>query len=150
MGGVMDLEKTLDEINNLKAMAEKSAIFAKKIEPLLPHGWEARFVIGWPGLLFCSGFHDEAKNTKHDFIKICSLVEQAGIKLEREPWLEGESLFCLMGKGFLKTGDESVVPLRVEVRQFNVSECKLEYEEKFVKIAKLSEDCLNLASNKAG
>ena len=146
----MDLKETLDEIEKLKSMAEECSIFAKKIEPFLPAGWEARFVIGWPGLLFRSGFYDEAKNAKQDFIKVCALVDQAGIKLTRKPLLEDESLFCLQGEGVYNPKYKFTRPIKIKVRQFNVSECKLEYKERTVRFAKLSEDCLNLGDNKAG
>jgi hypothetical protein len=150
----MDLNAKLLEIEQFKELAIEANRLAEKICPLLPDGWTADFIIQWQGLLFSHNDNYEVKpdgySPKLDFIKVCALVEQAGIKLERLPWIMEESLFCLHGTGWHNPGNKfKGEGLKVEVRQFETKECRLEYEEKTVRVAKLSDDCLN-GSNKAG
>ena len=85
----METEKVLKELDDIREMVAVSARIAAKVEPLLPEGWKATFVVAWPGLNFSSGFGDklESGQAMEDFKHVCSLVNQAtGLKLEREPW----------------------------------------------------------------
>jgi len=113
---------------------------SKKVEPLLPPKWESNFIIGgWRGLLFIC--HKEAPAMELKLV--CSLVEKAtGIKPKRGSYIYEESLFWLSGSVKYPIGEGHY--LTIYIRHCEPKDCKLEIEEKLVKMAKVSDDCLGI------
>lgn len=125
------------------AEIKKAKEIVDKVDGLLPAGWESDYICGmWRGLLFsCS-----EKQSSLEFKLVCKLIEKAtATKLKRNPWIEGKLLFCLKGETFVPISE--LHNLTVQVRMMNPTECTLEYEEKTVTVAKMSDDCLGLSGD---
>ena len=133
----MNKQEALEQIEEIRLKINSADEICQKIDPLLPEGWESYFVVSWEGLLFANHLSNrKPKHSKNDFKKVCSLVKQIDAKeIHREPWIEDDFVLCLWGK-FEYNG------LRIDVRQFDTSECKIEYEEITEKKAIVSDDCL--------
>lgn len=125
---------------------------ASKLEPMLPRGWETSFIIGmWRGL--CVSFHSpydenmkKIKSSALDFKLVCSLVEKAaGVKVHKSPWMIDDTLFALKGSAEVFVDKDH--KLTISIRHHSPSDCKLEYETKEVRIAKVDDACLGLMEN---
>jgi len=140
MKGRKEVEKLIDHIREELKIAED---LAAKIEPNLPAGWKADYIVGgWRGLLF-SQLDSEAKseNALNDFKLVCSYVKQAtGADVKRAPWIVSDFLFCLEGVADYEYQSRKF--LQIRIRQHDVKTCPLVFEEKMVREARLAEPCL--------
>jgi hypothetical protein len=145
---MMDLQKTYSEIDNIHAdyrmEARIAASLARKIEPLMPAGWDVSYVIGmWHGLCLSRHTSIEAGEGSPlaEFKLVCRLVELAtGMKVPKSPWIDGDRLFGIFG-----TLDYPLARgynLRISVRLFETKECKLIVRDKLIREAELADDCL--------
>ena len=138
-----------EELKELKKTYENhlvklncAEIIANKIDDLLPPDWESCYVQDWDGLLFRNSSMNENERPSMDFKLVCKLVEKAtGKEVKKEPWVEGDLFFCLHGTTTVKIND---LDLKIDIRMFDPANCKLEYEEKAVRIAKVDDACLGL------
>lgn len=113
---------------------------AKKVDPLLPPNWESAFIIGgWRGLLF--SVHEEAPAM--DLKLVCSIVEKVtGLEVKKDSYVHGDYLMWLSGS--VKVPIEEGHDLQIYIRHCQPKDCELTIEEKMVKIATVSDDCLGL------
>lgn len=123
-----------------------AAPIAGKVVPLLPEHWESSFVIGgWRGLHF-GRFSYDGGHPVEEFKYVCKLIEIAtGMKMEKEPWVSGESLIALQARLYypMTNGDVSHPHhLTIQVRLYDTRECKLSFKEKTVREPSLLDDCL--------
>lgn len=148
----MDKKKALKEAKEsyeeeLKQieLAEK---ITKKIDPLLPKGWESHFDRdrAYP-IVFQSGTYTEDKPNKkpaEEFKLVCKLVEKLiGIKLIREAHANKENgLYGLEGHRahYVKKIDGSI-----KVLMYNPDHsCEVKFEREYYLKAIVSDDCLGL------
>lgn len=137
------LGKLADEYETEKMRIRFAAWIAEKVAPMIPAGWEAGYIPQWHGLLFSrhTTYDTKATNYVVEYQFICRLLETAiGIEVAKEPWIEGDHLFCLMGKAEFPMTDK--LGLRIEVRMFDTRECQLTYKTETVRRAELLNDCL--------
>ena len=148
MNKIASLIEARNIFEDTKIEIEAAEKICKKIDPLLPPTWKSNFIIGmWRGLLFCchaESFLEPEKNRPSiDFRYVCDLVEKAtSTKVNRKPWIEGDKFFCLRGITNMKIDYRHI--LHIEIRQINPSQCSLEYEDKTIRQAKLTDECLGI------
>lgn len=152
----MDVESVYRKIDEIKMEVDLAKTVADKLEPLLPLGWKCYYVLNWRGLCVMGDKYytdkngdlkeNVACNPRNDFKYVCGIVSQAtGKPVNREPWLSGDVLICLLGE---VSYEKDNVRLTIQIRQFDKRDCQLEYEERTVKVAKLSEECLGVMGEK--
>ena len=144
----------MDKMTALKEVSEKTASQLQQIELAnrlvrkigkLPDDWKAEYINGgWHGLLFSRwrNWNKEEKGVDpKEYRKVCDLIDgKLGIRLKRQPWIEGEMLYCLNADFNYKINTK--INLHIEIRCMDIDKsCELKFTEKIVKIAELGEDC---------
>lgn len=150
----MNIGKDYFDLQRAKWYAERglsiAASIAKKIEPSLPGGWEARFTPGWGafgGLLLCPKDSFGPETPMDEFALVCKLIGMAtGEAVRVEPWTEGDILFCIHGTATIPVKWWGVSSsLKIQARVFKPKDCKLEYETKTVTVCKVPAGCMGAA-----
>lgn len=133
--------------NNRKKEVLATFNISQKLEPSLPKGWTISYVNGgWHGCLI-SVFSSTESSGQDRFVEtrlirgyLKNMFPNKEWKIT--PWIEGEYLFAMqISEEIEMLTNYGKCSLRIEVRQMDTAGCKLTYEEKTVKVAKISEGC---------
>jgi hypothetical protein len=155
----MNIGKTYFDLQRAKWDCERgldvAAEIARKVEPMLPDGWESRFCPAWGvfgGLLFCPKDSFGKETPPEEFSLVCKLIGKVtGKDVKKKPWTEGDQLICLQGEVYVPIswwGRSGV--LQIQARVFKPKDCKLEYETKTVTVCKVPAGCMGVAGLSMG
>lgn len=150
------LKKLMDDYKDNICRIEAAVVIANKIEPHLPEHWTIEYIDTWRGLLISRFHKTDGKGNRlpikrTEFSGICGLVQQAtGNKVIRNASTDffenKEHLNSIQGWGEAKyttlNGEKNTFD--VQVRLYDMTDCRVTYEKKEIQVAVLSEGCLGI------
>ena len=149
----MDYEQALKSAKEIyEAKLEKLKLcngLAKKIKSALPDGWEFDFGSYAHDLDICKGSYSspDTKTDIGEFKLVCKIVEKIlNKKLEKTANVgDDDEVNIIWGEQYYQSKQGTYIRICVTIRYpGNMPDCKIEWREKVIREAVISDECLGL------